>query len=157
MTSIPNAVRAGAALLMLTGCPADTGLDCTEIGCVSGTTLTLTAAGGALALGDYEVRLTSDEGAAESCTFSVIDACAGGDRCVDADEACNAWYTVGSGSSDSVMITYGELTGELAVEVWLDGELAVDETADPETVTSTPNGEECPPVCENRDLGIELP
>jgi hypothetical protein len=128
---------------------------CSEVGCSSGFTLALEAAGDALPVGTYELDSQID-GAADSCSFTISDdpiACAI-PPCVT-DTTCNALYLLQE-SPQHVDLAFG-VVAALDVTLTRDAIEVAHESFTPAYGTFAPNGRGCEPVCAQASAVITIP
>lgn len=128
--------------------------ECTEIGCTDGLTLRLLADEDDFEVGTYAVSITAD-GEQTDCSFEIKSDCAGADICVG-EEDCNAGYPLSASDPSEVTLLVGGAPADVTVVVTLDGQEIVNETTQPEYMEVQPNGEGCPPICNQATMELTL-
>jgi hypothetical protein len=132
------------AVLSLPAC-ANIGKACTEIGCVSSVTVRFD---GVLADGSYTVELAAVDHPPSTCLVLL----SGGQAEPASD--CELEVAMVSGALEATLF---DAPTELVVGlVQIGGDSLVDEVLNPVYETSQPNGEDCPPTCEQALEVIEF-
>ncbi|MEZ4438668.1 MAG: hypothetical protein R3B72_06245 [Polyangiaceae bacterium] len=145
-----HATMVGLSLLLAAGGCSDQ--FCTEIGC--GPKFTIDVVGdttpGAIAPGDYELTIETDEGTA-TCAVGLTG---------DTNTSCDGGVGISAGAVQGEDGTFISIWGEsepsaISVTVRRDGNVVGSLDANLDYVTGHPNGEDCPPTCRS-SLGLRV-
>lgn len=121
------------------------GVSCTEIGCDDGFFLTIQPESGTFADGDYVID-TEIDGVADTCTITI-------GAMVQSD--CNALIDV-SNTPNRIDILFGGMPASITVVITQNATELANVTFMPSYMEVQPNGEGCPPVCQQASGEISL-
>ncbi|MCB9758921.1 MAG: hypothetical protein H6739_03705 [Alphaproteobacteria bacterium] len=143
------------ALLACKGAPFDSGLACTDIGCIDGLEIRFETDG--WPAGRYVVALDLD-GATETCTATLPFGDSPDDGC-DGEASLSLIGTRLPAAQQAIGGVWLTRTDLSAVGLTLsrDDAVLVETTLTPEYETLAPNGEACGPVCRYASEAVVVP